>query len=102
VRAGGGTGGQESMKLALRNFGDTRAKEKIFVFSTDMYLSDQQICEELAERMKPLGIKMIVLVPTHEHNEEAASSLVKKAHGVLLDINSVDELPAKLLRVTNY
>ncbi len=102
VRAGGGTGGQESMKIALRNFEDTRAKEKIFIFGTDMYLSDQQICEDLAERMKPLGIKMIVLVPTHEHNKEAASSLAKKAHGVVLDISSVDELPARLLRVTNY
>lgn len=102
VRAGGGTGGQESMKIALRNFENTRAKEKIFIFGTDMYLSDQQSCEDLAERMKPLGIKMIVLVPTHEHNKEAASSLAKKAHGVVLDISSVDELPAKLLRVTNY
>ncbi len=102
ARAGGGTGGQESMKLALRNFEDTRAKEKIFIFSTDMYLSDQQVCEDLAERMKPLGIKMIILVPTHEHNPQAAHSLAKKAHGVVLEINSVEELPAKLLRVTNY
>jgi hypothetical protein len=102
VRAGGGTGGQESMKLALRNFENTHAKEKIFIFSTDMYLSDQETCENLAERMKPLGIKMIVLVPTHEHNPEAAKSLSKKAHGVVLEINSVDELPAKLLKITNY
>ncbi|MFW9958166.1 MAG: hypothetical protein ACFFCT_08845 [Candidatus Odinarchaeota archaeon] len=102
ARAGGGTGGQESMKLALRNFEDTRAKEKIFIFSSDMYLSDQQICEDLAERMKPLGIKMIILVPTHEHNPQAADSLAKKAHGVVLEITSVEELPAKLLRVTNY
>jgi hypothetical protein len=102
VRAGGGTGGRESINLALRNFEDTRAKEKIFIFSTDMYLNDQSICEDLAERMKPLDIKMIVLVPTHEHNPEAAKNLAKKAHGVVLEINSVDELPAKLLRITNY
>jgi hypothetical protein len=102
VRAGGGTGGQESMKLALRNFENTRAKEKIFIFSTDMFLSDQEICENLAERMKPLGIKMILLVPTHECNLEAAKSLSKRAHGVVLEINSVEELPAKLLRITNY
>ncbi len=102
ARAGGGTGGQESMKLALRNFEDTRAKEKIFIFSTDMYLSDQEVCEDLAERMKPLGIKMIILVPAHEHNPQAAQSLAKKAHGVVLEINSVEELPAKLLRITNY
>jgi hypothetical protein len=102
VRASGGTGGRESIGLALRNFEDTRAKEKIFIFSTDMYLSDQEVCEDLAERMKPLDIKMIVLVPTHEHNPEAARSLAKKAHGVVLEINSIDELPAKLLRITNY
>lgn len=102
ARAGGGTGGQESIKLALRNFENTKAKEKIFIFSTDMYLSDQKVCEDLVERLKPMGIKLIVLVPTHEHNPQAASALAKKGHGVVLDIDSIDELPAKLLRVTNY
>ncbi|MHA1615354.1 MAG: hypothetical protein ACTSYJ_10955 [Candidatus Thorarchaeota archaeon] len=102
ARAGGGTGGAESIKLALRNFEDTKAKEKIFIFSTDMYLSDQKVCEDLVERMKPLDIKLIVLVPTHEHNPQAARALAKKGHGVVLDIDSIDELPAKLLRVTNY
>ena len=102
ARAGGGTGGAVSMRMALENFADTRAKEKIFVFSTDMFLSDQQECEELAERMKPLGIKMIVLVPKSSYNPQAADSLAKKAHGVVLDIASVDELPEKLLRITNY
>jgi uncharacterized protein with von Willebrand factor type A (vWA) domain len=102
ARAGGGTGGAESIKLALENFEDTRAKEKIFVFSTDMFLSDQAICEQLAERMKPLGIKMIILVPKSSYNPHAADSLAKKAHGVVLDIASIDELPEKLLRVTNY
>ncbi|MFW9768426.1 MAG: hypothetical protein ACFFF9_09760 [Candidatus Thorarchaeota archaeon] len=102
ARAGGGTGGAVSMKMALENFENTRAKEKIFVFSTDMFLSDQQQCEELAERMKPLGIKMIVLVPKSSYNPQAADSLAKKAHGVVLDIASIDELPEKLLRVTNY
>ncbi|MHA1864682.1 MAG: vWA domain-containing protein, partial [Candidatus Thorarchaeota archaeon] len=102
ARAGGGTGGAESIKLALRNFEDTKAKEKIFIFSTDMYLSDQKVCEDLVENMKPMGIKLIVLVPTHEHNPQAARALAKKGHGVVLDIDSIDELPAKLLRVTNY
>ncbi len=102
ARAGGGTGGAESIKLALRNFEDTKAKEKIFIFSTDMYLSDQKVCEDLVERMKPMGIKLIVLVPTHEHNPQAARALAKKGHGVVLDIDSIDELPAKLLQVTNY
>jgi predicted transcriptional regulator len=63
ARAGGGTGGAQSIRLALENFENTRAKEKIFVFSTDMFLSDQTVCEDLVERMKPLGIKMIILVP---------------------------------------
>ncbi|TFG32114.1 VWA domain-containing protein [Candidatus Thorarchaeota archaeon] len=102
ARAGGGTGGAESLKLALRNFEDTKAKEKIFMFSTDMYLSDQQICEDLVEQMKPLGIKMILLVPSFEHDSNASERLVKKARGVLLEINSIEELPEKLLRVTNY
>jgi len=102
ARAGGGTGGQESIKLALRNFEDTKAKEKIFIFATDMYLSDQKICEDLVEQMKPLGIKLIVLCPTGEYNPQAAESLAKKGHGVVLDIDSIDELPAKLLRITNY
>ncbi|MFW9871013.1 MAG: hypothetical protein ACFFEL_15390 [Candidatus Thorarchaeota archaeon] len=102
ARAGGGTGGAVSIRMALENFEDTRAKEKIFVFSTDMFLSDQQQCEELAERMKPLGIKMIILVPKSSYNPQAANSLARKAHGVVLDIASVEELPEKLLRVTNY
>jgi hypothetical protein len=102
ARAGGGTGGAESMKLALQNFEDTRAKEKIFIFSTDMYLSDQAVCEQLAERMKPLGIKMVIIVPKSSYNPNAADSLAKKAHGVVLDIASIEELPEKLLRVTNY
>jgi uncharacterized protein with von Willebrand factor type A (vWA) domain len=102
ARAGGGTGGQESIKLALRNFADSKAKEKIFIFATDMYLSDQKLCEDLAEQMKPLDIKMIVLVPTGEHNPQAARTLARKAHGVVLDIDSIDDLPTKLLRVTNY
>ncbi len=102
ARAGGGTGGEQSMRLALRNFEDTKAKEKIFVFATDMYLSDQKICEDLAERMKPLDIKLIILAPTGEYNPQAARSLAQKAHGIVLDIDSIDDLPAKLLRVTNY
>ena len=102
ARAGGGTGGAESIRLALENFEDTRAKEKVFVFSTDMFLSDQDVCEQLVERMKPLGIKMIILVPKSSYNPHAADSLAKKAHGVVLDIASIDELPEKLLRVTNY
>ena len=102
ARAGGGTGGAQSIRLALENFENTRAKEKIFVFSTDMFLSDQAVCEDLVERMKPLGIKMIILVPKSSYNPHAADSLAKKAHGVVLDIASIDELPEKLLRVTNY
>ncbi len=102
ARAGGGTGGAFSIELALKNFEDTKAKEKVFIFSTDMYLSDQPRCEELAERMKPLDIKMIVLVPKSSYNPQAADNLAKKAHGVVLDIADINELPARLLRLTNY
>jgi hypothetical protein len=102
ARAGGGTGGADSIQLALRNFEDTKAKEKVFIFSTDMYLSDQQRCEELAERMKPLDIKMIILVPKTSYSPQAAEALAKKAHGTVLDIADINELPAKLLRLTNY
>jgi hypothetical protein len=102
ARAGGGTGGAFSIELALQNFEDTKAKEKVFIFSTDMYLSDQPRCEELAERMKPLDIKMIILVSKTSYNAVAARSLAKKAHGVVLDIADINELPARLLRLTNY
>jgi len=102
ARAGGGTGGADSIRLALRNFEDTKAKEKVFIFSTDMYLSDQAECERLAERMKPLNIRMIILVPKNSYDRQAAEKLAGKSHGVVLDIESIEELPAKLLRLTNY
>ncbi|MGQ4912613.1 MAG: hypothetical protein ACP6KW_10630 [Candidatus Thorarchaeota archaeon] len=102
ARAGGGTGGADSIRLALRNFEDTKAKEKVFIFSTDMYLSDQAECERLAERMKPLDIRMIILVPKNSYDRQAAEKLTEKSHGVILDIESIEELPAKLLKLTNY
>ncbi len=102
VRASGGTGGQTAMRLALENFENTRSKEKIFIFSTDAYLSDQKVCEDLAVDMKHQDIQMIVLVPKFEYNFHAADRLAKLNHGVVLDISSIDELPEKLLRITNY
>lgn len=102
ARAGGGTKGASSIELALRNFEETKAKEKVFIFSTDMYLSDEARCEELAERMKPLGIKMIILVPKASYSAQAARTLAGKAHGVVLDIADINELPARLLGLTNY
>jgi hypothetical protein len=102
VRASGGTGGASSITLALEDFEETRAKEKIFLFNTDMYLSDQKRCEELAELMKQRGIKVIVLVPKPSYNIDASKKLVKASHGVVLDLSSIDELPARLLRITNY
>ncbi len=102
VRASGGTGGRASMKLALKNFEETRAKEKIFIFNTDAYLSDQHECEQLALEMKQHDIKMILLAPKHQSNMQAAERLAKMAHGTVIDIASVDELPARLLRLTNY
>lgn len=102
VRAGGGTGGRTAMKLALRNFQDSRAKEKIFIFSTDVYLSDQGECENLAVEMKHNDIQMIVLTPRLQYDAQAANALAKLSHGVVLDIASIDELPERLLRLTNY
>jgi hypothetical protein len=52
--------------------------------------------------MKPLDIKMIILVSKTSYNAVAARSLAKKAHGVVLDIADINELPARLLRLTNY
>ncbi|MFW9920714.1 MAG: vWA domain-containing protein, partial [Candidatus Thorarchaeota archaeon] len=102
VRASGGTGGQTAMKLALQNFEDTRSKEKIFIFSTDAYLSDQQECEKLAVQMKHQDIQLILLAPRFEYDVQAADKLAKLNHGVVLDIASIEELPEKLLRLTNY
>ncbi|MCK5239320.1 MAG: hypothetical protein KAR33_07235 [Candidatus Thorarchaeota archaeon] len=102
VRAGGGTGGSSSMRLAIRNFEDTRAKEKIFIFSTDAYLFDQKQCEELAVEMQHHDIQMIILVPKHQYDRRAAEKLAKLSHGVVLDIATIEELPERLLRMTNY
>lgn len=102
VRASGGTGGSSSMKLALRNFEQTRAKEKVFIFSTDAYLFDQAACEELAVDLHYHDIQMIVLAPKHEYDRRAAEKLAKLSHGVVLDIATIEELPERLLRLTNY
>ncbi|UCE10105.1 MAG: VWA domain-containing protein [Candidatus Thorarchaeota archaeon] len=102
ARAGGGTGAAHTMEWALKNFEETRAKEKIFILNTDMYLSDQSKCEEIASRMKQQDIKVVVIVPKTSYNRQAANALAKKSHGVVLDIGTIDELPERLLRVTNY
>ena len=102
VRASGGTGGANALTLALEDFDETRAKEKIFLFNTDMYLSDQRRCEELAESLKKKGVKVIVLVPKTSYNIAASEKLMKASHGVVLDLSSIDDLPERLLRITNY
>lgn len=102
AKAGGGTGAAHTMKWALRNFEDTRAKEKVFILNTDMFLSDQQECESLAKEMKRQDIKLILIVPKSSYNPQAADALAKAGHGVVLDIGSIEELPERLLRVTNY
>ncbi|MFX1369626.1 MAG: VWA domain-containing protein [Promethearchaeota archaeon] len=102
VEASGGTGGRSSLKLALNNFEETRAKEKICIFASDAYLSDQTECEKLMEQMRHRGIQVIILVPKSEYDLGAADRLAKSAHGVVLDIGAVEELPEKLLRLTNY
>ncbi|MFQ5832882.1 MAG: hypothetical protein ACE5H4_09285 [Candidatus Thorarchaeota archaeon] len=102
VRAGGGTGGRVSLQWALENFEQTRAKERICIFATDAFLSDQRECERLAEKMKHHEIKLIILVPKESYDVRAADSLAKKSHGVVLDIGDVEELPEKLLKLTDY
>ncbi len=102
VRAGGGTGARAAMNLALENFQETRAKEKIFILSTDAYLSDQGECESLAVELKHNDIQLIVLAPKLEYNFQAAEKLAKLSHGVVLDIASIEELPERLLKLTNY
>ncbi|MBD3407743.1 MAG: hypothetical protein GF411_16615 [Candidatus Lokiarchaeota archaeon] len=102
VRASGGTGGLNSMKMALDNFTHTRAKEKIFIFNTDMYLSDQSECEKVAAKLHQQGVKTLILVPEVGSNMSAGDSLARAAHGVIIAFGSIDELPEKLLRLTNY
>jgi hypothetical protein len=102
VRASGGTGGANALTLALEDFDETRAKERIFLFNTDMYLSDQKRCEDLAVLLKQKGVKVIVLVPKTSYNIPASEEIVKASHGVVLDLSSIDELPERLLRITNY
>ncbi len=102
VRAAGGTGGRTAMRLAITNFEDTRAKEKIFIFSTDAYLSDQSACEEIAVEMHHHDIQMILLAPKHQYDRRSAEKLAKLSHGVVLDIATIEELPERLMRLTNY
>ncbi|UCH05259.1 MAG: hypothetical protein JSW05_03595, partial [Candidatus Thorarchaeota archaeon] len=91
-----------ALKWALENFEMTRAKQKICIFSTDAFLSDQAECEKLAEKMKHQEIKFIILVPKDSYDMRAARRLAEKSHGVVLDIGAVEELPEKLLCLTNY
>ncbi|NWF97203.1 MAG: hypothetical protein HXY34_13785 [Candidatus Thorarchaeota archaeon] len=102
IRAGGGTGGANSMRLALENLEESRAKDKFFVFASDMYLSDTAQCVELARRMRLQGIRMIVLVPRQEKAWAEAEEIARAAHGVVVDIASVDELPHKLLTAMDH
>jgi hypothetical protein len=102
VEASGGTGGARSMRIALKNFEESRAREKFFFLSSDAYLSDQQECEQLAEQMKQRGIKVILIVPESSYDSEATQSLASASRGVVVDIGSIEELPRKLLLYTNY
>ncbi len=102
VRAGGGTGARTALALALAGFKETRAKERILILNTDMYLSDLEICEELAGEIKHQDIKLIIVVPRISNNAQGADALAKAARGVVLEIASIEELPERLLRLTNY
>ncbi|MFO7836518.1 MAG: hypothetical protein R6V83_07680 [Candidatus Thorarchaeota archaeon] len=102
LRASGGTGGSGSIRLAIQNFEQTRAREKIFIFCTDVYLSDQSACVDLMGKVKKKGIDTIILVPAGQYDHQSAEQLAKASHGVVLDIDSIDDLPNRLLRLTSY
>jgi hypothetical protein len=102
VRAGGGTGARTTLSLALAGFKETRAKDRILMLNTDMYLSDLEVCEELAREIRHQEIKLIIIVPKSSYNAGGADALAKAGHGVVLQIASIEELPERLLRLTNY
>ena len=102
VEAGGGTGAECSMRIALKNLDESRAREKFFFLNSDAYLSDQKECEVLAEQMKQRGIKVILIVPQSHYDSDATRALAGASRGVIVDIESIEELPRKLLAYTNY
>ncbi|MCK5240593.1 MAG: VWA domain-containing protein, partial [Candidatus Thorarchaeota archaeon] len=102
VEAGGGTGAERSMRIALKNLDESRAREKFFFLNSDAYLSDQKECEVLAEQMKQRGIKVILIVPQSHYDSDATRALAGASRGVIVDIESIEELPRKLLAYTNY
>ncbi|MGY5874236.1 MAG: vWA domain-containing protein [Candidatus Thorarchaeota archaeon] len=102
VEAGGGTGGAHSMRLAIKNLDESRAREKFFFLSSDAFLSDQSECEELAQQMKQRGIKVVLIVPESSYDSESTQALASASRGVIVDIASIEELPRKLLLHTNY
>ncbi len=102
VEAGGGTGGAQSMRIALKNLDESRAREKFFFLNSDAYLNDQSECEALAEQMKQRGIKVILIVPESHYDRDATRALASASRGVVVDIESIEELPRKLLAYTNY
>ncbi len=102
VEAGGGTGGAQSMRIALKNLEESRAREKFFFLNSDAYLSDQSECEVLAEQMKQRGFKVILIVPESHYDSDATRALAAASRGVVVDIESIEDLPRKLLAYTNY
>jgi hypothetical protein len=102
ISAGGGTGAERSMRLALKNLLDSRARDKFFFLSSDAYLSDQEKCEQLAQEMKQQGIKIFLIVPASSYDDQATQALSRAGRAVVIDIESIEELPRKLLTYTNY
>jgi len=80
----------------------TSAREKFFFLNSDAYLSDQSECEVLAEQMKQRGIKVTLIVPESHYDSDATRALAGASRGVVVDIESIEELPRKLLAYTNY
>ncbi|MEM2143316.1 MAG: vWA domain-containing protein, partial [Candidatus Thorarchaeota archaeon] len=102
VRAGGGTGGREAMRLALHDLRLSGARDKFFIFSSDMYLSDLPQCIELARQMAEMNIRVRLVVPSGSYDRQAAEQLARASRGVIVDIGSLEELPVRLLRLTDY
>ncbi len=102
LKAGGGTGAQRVMKWGLEGFKLSKARDKIFIMNSDMVLSDEKQSLEIAKTMHLRGIKVVIIVPANEYNGSTVNAFVNQASASVIELNSLDELPAKLLSVTDY
>lgn len=72
------------------------------MFVSDTYLGNQIECERFMATMRNRRIQVIILVPKNEYDLSAADRLAKSAYGAILDIGTIEDLPQKLLKLTNY